>query len=139
MKSYTDIEQSKKLAEILSLESADAKYGYIAPYEYSDRMYDEGYDEIPYPIAFIKKDYSNFFVEEYDDELPCWSLAALLNVLPNGSDIVKEETDTENEKYMCTVGINDDIISTFANNPVDACVEMILKLKENKSKYVLEK
>ena len=128
MKSYTDIEQSKKLVNILSLESADAKYGYIAPYEYSDRMYDEGYDEIPYPIAFIKKDYSNFFVEEYDDELPCWSLAALLNVLPNGSDIVKEETDTENEKYMCTVGINDDIISTFADNPVDACVEMIEKL-----------
>ena len=139
MKSYTDIKQSKTLVNILSLESADAKYGYIAPYEYSDRMYDEGYDEIPYPIAFIKKDYSNFFVEEYDDELPCWSLAALLNVLPNGSDIVKEETDTENEKYMCTVGINDDIISTFADNPVDACVEMILKLKENKSKYVLEK
>ena len=128
MKSYTDIEQSKKLVNILSLESADAKYGYIAPYEYSDRMYDEGYDEIPYPIAFIKKDYSNFFVEEYDDELPCWSLAALLNVLPNGTDVVKEETDTENERYMCTVGINDDIISTFANNPVDACVEMIEKL-----------
>ena len=128
MKSYTDIEQSKKLAEILSLESADAKYGYIAPYEYSDRTYDEGYDDIPYPIAFIKKDYSNFFVEEYDDELPCWSLAALLNVLPNGIDVIKEEADTENERYMCTVGINDDIISTFANNPVDACVEMIEKL-----------
>ena len=128
MKSYTDIKQSKTLVNILSLESADAKYGYIAPYEYSDRMYDEGYDEIPYPIAFIKKDYSNFFVEEYDDELPCWSLAALLNVLPNGSDIVKEEADTENERYMCTVGINDDIISTFADNPVDVCVEMIEKL-----------
>ena len=128
IKSYTDIKQSETLVNILSLESADAKYGYIAPYEYSDRMYDEGYDEIPYPIAFIKKDYSNFFVEEYDDELPCWSLAALLNVLPNGSDIVKEETDTENEKYMCTVGINDDIISTFADNPVDVCVEMIEKL-----------
>ena len=132
IKSYTDIEQSKTLVNILSLESADAKYGYIAPYEYSDRMYDEGYDEIPYPIAFIKKDYSNFFVEEYDDELPCWSLAALLNVLPNGSDIIKEEADTENERYMCTVGINDDIISTFANNPVDVCVEMILKLNNLK-------
>ena len=128
MKSYTDIKQSKTLVNILSLESADAKYGYIAPYEYSDRMYDEGYDEIPYPIAFIKKDYSNFFVEEYDDELPCWSLAALLNVLPNGTDVVKEEADTENERYMCTVGINDNIISTFADNPVDVCVEMIEKL-----------
>ena len=29
---------------------------------------------------------------------------------------------------MCTVGINDDIISTFADNPVDVCVEMIEKL-----------
>lgn len=132
IKSYTDIEQSKKLVEILPLESADAKYGYIAPYEYSDRMYDEGYDEIPYPIAFIKKDYSNFFVEEYDGELPCWSLAALLNVLPDGTDIIKEEADTENERYMCTIGINDDIISTFANNPVDACVEMIEKLRNLK-------
>lgn len=42
--------------------------------------------------------------------------------------VVKEETDTENEKYMCTVGINDDIIFTFADNPVDTCVEMIEKL-----------
>lgn len=132
IKSYTDIEQAKKLTEILPLESADAKYGYIAPYEYSDRIYDEGYDEIPYPIAFIKKDYSNFFVEEYDGELPCWSLAALLNVLPDGTDIIKEEADTENERYMCTVGINDDIISTFANNPVDVCYEMILKLHKLK-------
>ena len=128
MKSYTDIKQSETLVNILSLESADAKYGYIAPYEYSDRMYDEGYDEIPYPIAFIKKDYSNFFVEEYDDEVPCWSLAALLNELPNGIDVIKEEADTENERYMCTIGINDDIISTFADNPVDVCVEMIEKL-----------
>lgn len=128
IKSYTDIKQSETLVNILPLESADAKYGYIPPYEYSDRMYDEGYDEIPYPIAFIKKDYSNFFAEEYDGELPCWSLAALLNVLPNGSDVIKDETDTENERYMCTVGINNNIISTFANNPVDVCVEMIEKL-----------
>lgn len=128
IKSYTDIKQSKTLVNILPLESADAKYGYIAPYEYSDRMYDEGYDGIPYPIAFIKKDYSNFFAEEYDGELPCWSLASLLNVLPNGSDVVKEEADTENEKYMCTVLVNDSLVTTFANNPVDVCVEMILKL-----------
>lgn len=132
IKSYTDIKQSETLVNILSLESADAKYGYIAPYEYSDRMYDEGYDEIPYPIAFIKKDYSNFFVEEYDGELPCWSLAALLNVLPNGTDVVKDEADTENERYMCTVGVKNDIISTFADNPVDACYKMIIRLNELK-------
>ena len=120
MKSYTDIEQSKKLAEILSLESADAKYGYIAPYEYSDRMYDAGYDEIPYPIAFIKKDYSNFFVEEYDDELPCWSLAALLNVLPSAT------LDSSNDHHFrihCMKRYTE-----WYDNAVDACVAMIEKL-----------
>ena len=67
-----------------------------------------------------------------DYDIPCWSLAALLNVLPNGTNIIKEESDTENERYMCTVGINNNIISTFVNNPVDVCVEMILKLHKLK-------
>ena len=131
IRSYTTIEQSKVLAEILPLESADMRYGYTAPYDYSDRMYDGGYDEIPYPKDFLIKN-PNFSANEYDSELPCWSLAALFGVLPNGTDVVKEEADTENEKYMCTVGIKDDIISTFVNNPVDACVEMIELLHKQK-------
>ena len=53
MQAFTDIEQSKKIAEILPLESADMRYGYTAPYDYSDRMYDGGYDEIPYPKDFF--------------------------------------------------------------------------------------
>ena len=124
IKSYTDIEQSKKLVEILPLESADAKYGYIAPYEYSDRIYDEGYDEIPYPIAFIKKDYSNFFVEEYDGELPCWSLAALLNVLPSAT---LDSSDDHHFRFHCM-----ERYTEWYDNAVDACYEMILKLKELK-------
>lgn len=83
MKSYTDIEQSKKLAEILPIESADMRYGYIAPYDFSDRMYDGGYDSIPYPKDFLIKN-PNFSADEYDAELPCWSLAALLTLLPLG-------------------------------------------------------
>lgn len=124
IKSYTDIEQAKKLAEILPLESADAKYGYIAPYEYSDRMYDEGYDEIPYPIAFIKKDYSNFFVEEYDGELPCWSLAALLNVLPSAT---LDSSDDYHYRIHCM-----ERFTEWYDNAIDACYEMILKLHELK-------
>lgn len=109
IKSYTDIEQSKKLAEILPLESADMFYTLI----------DQGlYLEVKQGI------------EPSKDDIPCWSLAALHNVLPDGTDIVKDKADTENEKYMCTVGVKDDIISTFGNNPVDACVAMVLKLNE---------
>lgn len=93
MKAFTDIEQSRKLAEILPLESADMCF---------------------------------------NDNEPCWSLAALLEILPDGTDVVKGKADTKEEKYMCTVGIKKDIISTFADNPVDACYEMILKLHELK-------
>jgi hypothetical protein len=114
MKAYTDLEQSKKLVEILPVESADMCF------------VNDG--------TSIKIDANPYNVRKHmwkDVQLiPCWSLAALLNVLPKGTDIIKEEADTENERYMCTVGIKDDIIPTFGNNPVDACYEMILKLHE---------
>jgi hypothetical protein len=89
-------------------------------------------------MCYLKREINDTFIETpivkpeggVFKSLPCWSLAALLNILPNGTNLVKEEADTENERYMCTVGIKDDIIPTFGNNPVDACYEMILKLHE---------
>lgn len=123
MKAYTDLEQSKKLAEILPIESADMRYGYIAPYEFSDRMYDGGYDDIPYPKDFLKKN-PNFSEDEYDDSLPCWSLTALLDVYPM---IVGRDMDMyccwQNSKHLC---------SRHYDNPIDACYKMILKLHEQK-------
>lgn len=113
IKSHTDIEQSKKLAEILPLESAD--HFHIIGHLHTDGP--------RYEVIRSRNE-----VVETDKYWPCWSLAALFNVLPNGTDISKADADTENERYMCTVGINGDIISTFAENPVDACVEMIIKL-----------
>lgn len=110
MKSYTDTEQSKKLVDMLPLESADMYYTR------------DSLENYYCPIPLIGK-YSAIH-----DQIPCWSLAALLNVLPNGTDVVKEETDTESEKYMCTVVVKNDIISTFADNPLDACYGMIIKL-----------
>lgn len=142
MKSYTDIEQSKKLAEILPIESADMRYGYIAPYDYSDRMYDGGYDEVPYPKDFLKKN-PNFSENEYDGELPAWSITALMSVFP------KEEGSCTSisfgyydangnyiNSWLCCYekegeSTDDYIIETIlADNPVDCCYEMILKLKE---------
>lgn len=118
IRAYTTIEQSSKWAEILPLESADMYYAY-----YHNPISGASYYE-EYPIFHIPMNKSK--------SLPCWSLAALFGVLPDGTDIVKDKADTENEKYMCTVGVKDDIISTFGNNPIDACYEMILKLHELK-------
>ena len=124
IKSYTDIEQSKKLAEILPLESADMYYPWY--------IEDDG-DTIESGHRITTPNIGNFITHKVNKMiLPCWSLATLLDALPNCTDIVKEEADTENEKYMCTVGVKDDIISTFGNNPVDACYEIIMRLHELK-------
>ena len=140
MKSYTDIEQSKKLVKILPIESADMRYGYIAPYEYSDRMFDGGYDEVPYQKDFLKRN-PNFSENEYDGEFSCWSLSALLGVLDieinseNGEiyqlNIEKDGT-LWNVSYKELYNRANPIETESTEELVDACVEMILNLHKQK-------
>lgn len=125
IKNYTDIEQSKKLAEFLPIESADMRYGYIAPYEYSDRMFDGGYDEIPYPKDFLKRN-PNFSEDEYDGSLPCWSLGALISLLPKRYCL---ET-LDNGTYVCYNFLSQ--YEKFGKTPIDAVYSMIVFLKEEK-------
>lgn len=117
IKSYTDINQSKKLAEFLSIESADMRYGYTA--------YDGGYDEIPYPKDFLIKN-PNYSADEYDAELPCWSLSALLSILHDYT----LQTNMDRTVFVVCES-REPIISDAYDNPIDACYEMIIKLKEN--------
>ena len=130
MKAFTDIEQSKKLAEILPVESADMKWFFWK-------------SEIDAP-KLPTFGYSKYAAESYKSTeavyLPCWSLAALLSVLPQKYYPIKEhETNLILGKpkdkwcvlYWDTTGMQDGE-QTSGNNPVDACVEMILKLNEQK-------
>ena len=113
IKSYTDLEQSKKLADILPLESADYCWGV----NYESRYLD--FNSFPYTEPY--NEYNN------EDFIPCWSFAALLDVLPEGYSV--ELTKSFNGiDYCCNIDGKD--ISTYANNPIDACVELILKLHE---------
>jgi hypothetical protein len=114
IKSYTDLSQSKKLAEILPLESADM-YWYLATKDNLKARFNEGYNE-----------YGDF-------ELPCWSTAALLRLMPKiGAHepmlcklyYISEPT----ERYICQYSLTD--MTSEYDNPIDACYEMILKLKE---------
>ena len=115
IKSYTDLEQSKKLAEILPLESADMFYrnnGVDAKL-----MWEHNAHKVKYP---------------------CWSLAALLNIIPYAI----HKSDNEFYKLGIDKGYNDYAIwysnngltinglDVTSDNFVDACVEMILKLHE---------
>jgi hypothetical protein len=125
LKAYTDLEQSKKLADILPFDSADMSWvsnGLGKPFART----------IP-----IKGD---------PEELcACWSLAALLDILPKDESIDCAITFGYYngkceyiEKWLCafekeaeTTG--DFIIETIdGSNPIDACVDMIMKLHELK-------
>lgn len=73
MKAYTDIEQSRKLAEILPLESADMHYA-------TWTILDGEFIVSPNQGSTIES-----LQEEYGNQIiPCWSLAALLQMLPLG-------------------------------------------------------
>ena len=68
IKSYTDIERSKVLAEILPLDSADYFYKYCIGH----------YNSIYYRLETYP--YNKGGNKNHD--IPCWSLSALLSVLP---------------------------------------------------------
>ena len=116
IKSFTDISQSKKLAEILPLESAD--FGWNVFVDDTSRI-------LPINDWDLTKDGSGgvkFF--------HAWSLSALLGVLPEGviDNCYVPNIQKENGKYSIAYG--DDELLCIADNPIDACVEMILKLHE---------
>lgn len=111
MKAYTDLEQSKKLAKILPIESAD--------------MYYQAYYDSKNNLRYIPR-FSSTFVP-FKIDIPAWNLATLLSVLPKGTNISTPKPT--NELSYCCWNQYDEI---YASNPVDACYEMIMKLHELK-------
>lgn len=126
IKSYTDIEQSKKLAEILPLESADM---FLA---------------LNGLVPVMSKYIDNGLVTADETAIPCWSLAALLDVLPFHLIVNNQRyafsmhkgLDKNGETYMIRYNIFDTDIclykTKYYNSPVDACYEMVIKLNELK-------
>ena len=125
IKAYTDLEQSKKLAEILPIESADMHYS---------KDFDGSWfvDLAEYTSVKIPKYVGN--IEEH--LLPCWSLVALLNIL-NSIDGwypgIDAQVGEDNLWQICMFSYETGSdISTAATNKelVDTCYEVILKIKE---------
>lgn len=144
MKSYTNLEQSKKLAEILPIDSVDMYYCYgmdIHTKEWS-------FDSTPTII-----DNSNQI--DVHADIPCWSLAALINILPSEftekgkysettydirirKHTLIEDLDLYQIAYGNYIFYEDgspswkDMINTGEKeNLIDAAFQMIIWLKEN--------
>lgn len=62
-----------------------------------------------------------------NEDAPCWSLAALLDILPK-IHTLKPLLDLED----CSIMYSGTDICISASNPIDACYETILKLHELK-------
>lgn len=136
MKAYTDLEQSKKLAEILPLKSADMHYNNVSikGINYVDEYRAElmGYNNA---IKVLSK----YAINPLFEVIPCWSLSALLDILESEIDGEEGETYELNiEKdgtwwniwYRERYDEADPIETTSTEELVDACVEMVIKLKE---------
>jgi len=109
----TSIEQSKKLMELgIDVNTADMYWWYGGKVYYVEAMEDGDFNK--------------------ESDIPCWSLAALLEVIPN---VVVENFD--DTTYVVSAHKKIDGVGyaylggADADNSVDACVELIEKLHKD--------
>lgn len=116
---YTTIEQSKRLVELgLNPKSADMFY------------LDNSKARVPilgeykiFSISSIKHINSDELIS-IDMQIPCWSLGALLDVLPSAS---LDSSDNHHYRLYCM-----ERFSEWYDSAIGACVDMIEKLhKQN--------
>lgn len=119
-KAYTDLEQSKKLAEILPLESADM---YYEP--------SPGFCTEPSEVKFGDIKYA------HPRSIRCWSFMALLEVIPKRiKDCAIFRMDMGENDFSIWYDnldsgmVDENLPDITTNNPIDACYEMIIKLHE---------
>jgi hypothetical protein len=128
-KNCTDIKQSMKLMEILPLESADAYYirkiadfmGNSVDGKWGDPKFGN-----PQQADYIIQNFTSY------ETIPAWSLVALLDILPF-PQLSKDKLGSGKIGWMVSVfPDNCRSDSHWHKNPIDACYEMIINLKELK-------
>ena len=132
MKAYTDLQQSKKLAKILPIDTADCCYIKYCTSDNNEWRYD---GQPPMILGEIP------ITEITAECIPCWSLVALLNLFPcsKESPIVNLTRGGWNpsftRQWFATWEDEDKNVfySCDGNSPVDAVAELILKLHEENS------
>ena len=110
----TSIEQSKRLVELgIDVNTADMYYAPDA--------------DVIVPEPYITKAEDETLIPAYKGAIPCWSLATLMDVLDRGI-LFKTPKGWACQSYIEFKAITSD----YYDNPIDACVDMIEKLYEQK-------
>lgn len=122
MKAYTDLEQSKKLVEIMPLETVDMCFN--------------THNNMP-PLMTPYSKFKEFFNMEPTPAflIPCWSLAALLKYLSEIKPQVYTPVLFPSEGKWILQFVeygHGNVCEMSCDNPVDACVEIVTKLYELK-------
>jgi hypothetical protein len=110
----TSIEQSQKLLELgIDITTADMYYSY----DYNIKEYDDDTQIIPQ--SELGQHFSLF-----PEDIPAWSLSALLDLMPNVNGHYPElcRGKQTGQYYMW---IEDTFDTQTFNNPIDAAFEMI--------------
>ena len=117
MKAFTEIQQSKKLAKILPPDSADMCYRIVA--------YNPNDTHVYQPYCFSGT---------LESDIPCWSLSALLELIPTAideytDDFSQLELTKQSVSYVYAMG---NLRKGFLkDNLLDAVFEIVVWLKEN--------
>ena len=123
----TSLEQSKKLIELgINVNTADMYYSF----DYNIKEYDEDAQIIP------KSELGQHF-SLFPEDVAAWSLTALFDILPKQFDEYVKTLYWFNGEYHCSYE-NENWESkywTSADNLIDACFKMILKLREYEKLY----
>ena len=114
----TSLEQSKKLIELgIAVNTADMCY-------YYDHNWSNEHIEIP---KVWDNNYEQFIPESEEDDIPAWSLSAMLRLIPRFT-LEREISGDDEDEFLLTYRYN-----TICNEDlVDAAFGMICWLKEHK-------
>lgn len=104
---YTSPLQSVALGKFLPIESADMYYHTYPSYRCWHGVPNIGKADLK------------------DNQMPCWSLAALVAIIPN-----VDLTIWKDGTWVCSSWGKEFKANEKANNPIDACYKMIIGLKE---------
>lgn len=143
IKSYTDLEQSKKLAKILPIESADMTWCYnnsIKGVNYTNQSF-ANLRPVKEVIEVLDQTLSRW--DKHWELIPCWSLSALFKVIPKhikdipnhikSVNVLRIDIDEKDFSIWYDeigYGVNTVLPDITMEEPVDACVGVILELHE---------